>query len=80
MLIASALILATFAGYTLLCMASPFGTCRKCDGIGAKLTLKRSGKVKRVKPCRRCKGQGKRLRVGRRLHNQSREIHRAGSR
>lgn len=80
MLIASALILATLAGYTLLCMASPFGTCRKCDGIGAKLTLNRVGKVKRVKPCRRCHGQGKRLRVGRRLHNQSREIDRAGSR
>ncbi|MCP3754916.1 hypothetical protein [Streptomyces sp. TBY4] len=80
MLIASALILVTLAGYTLLCMASPFGTCRKCDGIGAKLTLNRAGKVKRVKPCRRCRGQGKRLRVGRRLHNQSREIHRAGSR
>ncbi|MFH8888686.1 hypothetical protein [Streptomyces sp. NPDC017949] len=80
MLIASALILATLAGYTLLCMASPFGTCRKCDGIGAKLTLNRAGKVKRVKPCRRCHGQGKRLRVGWRLHNQSREIHRTGSR
>ncbi|MBT2402832.1 MULTISPECIES: hypothetical protein [unclassified Streptomyces] len=80
MLIASALILATLAGYTLLCMASPFGTCRKCDGIGAKLTLNRAGKVKRVKPCHRCKGQGKRLRVGRRLRNQSREIHRAGTR
>ncbi|WP_404958057.1 hypothetical protein [Streptomyces sp. 147326] len=80
MLIASALILATLAGYILLCMASPFGTCRKCDGVGAKLTVNRAGKVKRVKPCRRCRGQGKRLRIGRRLHNQSREIHRAGSR
>ncbi|MFA7768978.1 hypothetical protein [Streptomyces sp. NRRL S-448] len=80
MLIASALILATLAGYALLCMVSPFGTCRKCDGIGAKLTLNRAGKVKRVKPCRRCHGQGKRLRVGRRLHNHSREIHRAGTR
>ncbi|WP_404958926.1 hypothetical protein [Streptomyces sp. 147326] len=81
MLIAStALILATLAGYTLLCMASPFGNCRKCDGAGAKLTVNRAGKLKRVKPCRRCKGQGKRLRVGRRLHNHSREIHRAGNR
>ncbi|GGP85254.1 hypothetical protein GCM10010215_08440 [Streptomyces virginiae] len=81
MLIAStALILATLAGYTLLCMASPFGTCRKCQGAGAKHTVNRAGKLKKVKPCRRCHGQGKRLRVGRRLHNHSREIHSAGSR
>ncbi|KJY29959.1 hypothetical protein [Streptomyces katrae] len=79
MLIASALILAALAAYTLLCMASPFGTCRKCDGAGAKPTLHRTGKVM-VKPCRRCKGHGKRLRVGRRLHNHSRQIHRAGTR
>ncbi|MCX5014785.1 hypothetical protein OG765_27900 [Streptomyces sp. NBC_00555] len=81
MLIASALLaLATLAGYSLLCMASPFGTCRKCDGAGAKLTVNRAGKLKKVKPCRRCKGQGKRLRLGRRLHNHSREIHRVGTR
>ncbi|MEW1634493.1 hypothetical protein AB0469_10505 [Streptomyces sp. NPDC093801] len=80
MLIASALILAALAAYTLLCMASPFGTCRKCDGAGAKPTVNRAGKVKKVRPCRRCKGQGKRLRVGRRLHNHSRQIHRAGTR
>ncbi|MEW1633275.1 hypothetical protein AB0469_04310 [Streptomyces sp. NPDC093801] len=80
MLIASTLILATLAAYTLLCMASPFGTCRKCDGAGAKLTLNHAGKLKKVKPCRRCKGHGKRLRVGRRLHNHSRQIHRAGTR
>ncbi|WP_374776668.1 hypothetical protein OG756_31850 [Streptomyces sp. NBC_01310] len=80
MLIASALILATLAGYALLCMASPFGTCRKCDGAGAKLTVNRAGKIKRVKPCRRCRGHGKRLRVGRRLRNHSRAIHRGGTR
>ncbi|MFD5885528.1 hypothetical protein ACFWHQ_05985 [Streptomyces sp. NPDC060334] len=80
MLIASVLILATLAGYSLLCMASPFGTCRKCHGAGAKLTVNRAGKIKRVKPCRRCKGHGKRLRLGRRLHNHSRMIHRTGTR
>ncbi|MFJ9933166.1 hypothetical protein ACIRSJ_08585 [Streptomyces virginiae] len=81
MLIASTLLaLATLAGYSLLCMASPFGTCRKCQGAGAKLTVNRAGKLKKVKPCRRCRGQGKRLRLGRRLHNHSREIHRSGTR
>ncbi|MEU4955122.1 hypothetical protein [Streptomyces lavendulae] len=81
MLIAStALILAALVAYILLCMASPFGTCRKCDGAGAKLTVNRAGKPKKVKPCRRCKGHGKRLRVGRRLHSHTRELHRAGTR
>ncbi|MBX9423538.1 MULTISPECIES: hypothetical protein [Streptomyces] len=81
MLIASTLLLlATLAGYTLLCAASPFGTCRKCAGLGGKTVLDRKGRPKRVKPCRRCKGHGKRLRVGRRLGNHSRAIHRAGTR
>ncbi|MGW8599520.1 hypothetical protein ACWGLB_11355 [Streptomyces sp. NPDC055893] len=81
MLTASALLLlATLAGYALLCSASPFGTCRKCQGLGGKVVLDRKGRPKRAKPCRRCKGRGKRLRVGRRLTNHSRAIHRAGTR
>ncbi|WP_024762011.1 hypothetical protein [Streptomyces exfoliatus] len=81
MLTASALLLlATLGGYALLCAASPFGTCRKCKGLGGKVDVDRKGRPKRAKPCRRCKGQGKRLRVGRRLHNHSRDIHRAGTR
>ncbi|MFG2872933.1 hypothetical protein [Streptomyces sp. NPDC048338] len=81
MLTASALLLlATLAGYTLLCAASPFGTCRKCRGFGHKVVLDRKGRPKRDKPCRRCKGHGTRLRVGRRMTNHSRAIHRAGTR
>ncbi|MFD9608771.1 hypothetical protein ACFWWS_05345 [Streptomyces sp. NPDC059083] len=81
MLTASALLLlATLAGYTLLCAASPFGTCRTCRGLGGKVVLDRKGRPKKAKPCRRCKGHGKRLRVGRRLHNHGRDLHRAGSR
>ncbi|MER5713531.1 hypothetical protein [Streptomyces sp. NPDC002122] len=81
MLTASALLLlATLTGYALLCAASPFGTCRKCRGLGYKTVLDRKGRPKRDKPCRRCKSHGKRLRVGRRLHNHSRAIHRAGTR
>ncbi|MFF9503825.1 hypothetical protein [Streptomyces sp. NPDC014656] len=78
--LASLAALLTLAGYALLCAASPFGTCRKCRGLGGKVVLDRKGRPKRAKPCRRCKGQGKRLRVGRRLHNHSRAIHRAGTR
>ncbi|MFE5295408.1 hypothetical protein [Streptomyces sp. NPDC056632] len=80
MAIASLLALLTLTGYAALCAASPFGTCRKCRGVGAKLILDRKGRPKRAKTCRRCKGHGKRLRVGRRLHNHSRAIHRAGAR
>ncbi|MFD9049827.1 hypothetical protein [Streptomyces zaomyceticus] len=74
------LLLATFAGYTLLCAASPFGTCRKCKGFGGTVVLDRKGHPKKGKRCRRCKGHGKRLRGGRRLANHSRAIHRAGTR
>ncbi|MEU6165380.1 hypothetical protein [Streptomyces tanashiensis] len=81
MLTASALLLlATLAGYALLCAASPFGTCRKCQGLGGAVVLDRKGRPKKGKRCRRCKGHGKRLRVGRRLTNHSRAIHRAGTR
>ncbi|MFE6714870.1 hypothetical protein [Streptomyces sp. NPDC057695] len=81
MLTASVLLLfTTLAGYTLLCAASPFGTCRKCQGLGSTVVLDRKGRPKRAKPCRRCKGRGKRLRVGHRLSNHSRTIHRAGTR
>ncbi|MFC8792243.1 hypothetical protein [Streptomyces cinereoruber] len=74
------LLLATLAGYALLCAASPFGTCRTCRGFGHKVVLDRKGRPKRDKPCRHCKGHGKRLRVGRRLTNHSRAVHRAGTR
>ncbi|RST18540.1 hypothetical protein E2C00_27585 [Streptomyces sp. WAC05374] len=74
MLTASVLILATLAGYALLCAVKPFGPCRKCRGSGIREVRKG------FKMCRRCHGQCYRLRVGRRLLNTSREIHRTGSR
>ncbi|MEU3073906.1 hypothetical protein [Streptomyces laurentii] len=80
MALASLLALLTLSGYALLCMASPFANCRKCRGIGHKVVLDRKNRPKRDKICRRCKGRGKRLRVGRRLHNHSRAIHRDGTR
>ncbi|MGW4894418.1 hypothetical protein ACWEQL_19415 [Kitasatospora sp. NPDC004240] len=64
----AALLLATL-GYAALCAASPFGDCRKCDGLGFQLKTDRRGKPKRGKHCRRCRGVGKRIRVGRHLYN-----------
>ncbi|WP_336318796.1 hypothetical protein [Streptomyces lavendofoliae] len=74
MLTASALILATLAGYALLCAVKPFGLCRKCQGTGIREVRKG------IMTCRRCHGQRYRLRVGRRLLNTGRDIHRTGNR
>lgn len=77
-LLTTALVLALLTGYPLLCWVSPFGRCRRCDGFGYRTD--RHGRLKRGKPCRRCKTTGKRLRVGRRIHNHAREVHREGTR
>lgn len=66
--------------YASLCAASPFGTCRKCDGLGFALKHDRKGKPKRGKHCRRCKGHGIRIRAGRWLYNRAARIHRDGTR
>ncbi|MGK5731470.1 hypothetical protein [Streptomyces sp. URMC 124] len=65
--------------YALLCAASPFGACRKCEGWGAMIRRTRSGRLKRGRACRRCEGYGMRLRAGRRLYNSIVEIHRDGT-
>ncbi|MFD6886258.1 hypothetical protein [Streptomyces sp. NPDC059957] len=79
-LLASACLLAVTLGYGVRCWLSPFGTCRKCDGVGQLLKTDRKGRPKRGKVCRRCHGHGIRVRVGRRLHNRAARIHRAGTR
>ncbi|MFF7846289.1 hypothetical protein ACFZDF_01735 [Streptomyces sp. NPDC007910] len=79
-LTASALLLAITLGYSALCAASPFGNCRKCNGLGFALTTDRKGKPKRGKTCRRCKGHGIRIRVGRHLFNIAARLHRDGTR
>jgi hypothetical protein len=51
--------------YLTACAVMPFGRCWKCKGNG---TYKKSkGRVTR--PCRRCKGTGRRLRWGRHVSN-----------
>ncbi len=66
--------------YGSLCAASPFGTCRKCRGLGYALKYDRKGRPKRGKHCRRCDGHGKRIRIGRHLYNVAARIHRDGTR
>ncbi|WFB08271.1 hypothetical protein LRS74_15320 [Streptomyces sp. LX-29] len=66
--------------YILLCVVSPFGNCRKCDGFGAKVRINRRGRAKVGRICRRCHGVGKSLRIGRRLHNRARRLRRDGTR
>ncbi|MFZ4237526.1 hypothetical protein ACOZGD_20360 [Streptomyces murinus] len=75
MALASLAILLTVAGYAVLCAVQPFAPCRKCTGMGVRLTRRQ-----KVKVCRRCRGQRYRLRTGRRLLNTGRNIHHAGTR
>ncbi|WP_411086220.1 hypothetical protein [Streptomyces sp. 061-3] len=79
-LLASTLLLFVTLGYGSLCVASPFGNCRKCRGWGHAVTTDRKGKTKRGKDCRRCKATGKRIRVGRHLYNVAARLHRDGTR
>ncbi|MFG2861226.1 hypothetical protein [Streptomyces sioyaensis] len=68
------LILATLAGYALLCAIRPFAVCRKCSGTGLR-DARRAMKL-----CRRCRGTRYRLRAGRRLHHHVRRLHNEGTR
>ncbi|MFH8480298.1 hypothetical protein [Streptomyces sp. NPDC018055] len=74
MALASLLILLTTAGYAVLCAIKPFAPCRKCTGTGVR-TRRRT-----ITLCRRCHGHRARLRIGRRLLNNSRSIHATGTR
>ncbi|MGW1088490.1 hypothetical protein ACWD4L_19725 [Streptomyces sp. NPDC002596] len=79
-LLASALLLFVTFSYASLCVASPFGNCRKCHGWGFAIKTDRKGRTKRGKDCRRCKATGKRIRVGRHLYNVAARLHRDGTR
>ncbi|MEU3318760.1 hypothetical protein [Streptomyces sp. NPDC006785] len=73
MALASLLILLTAAGYAVLCAVKPFAPCHKCSSTGIR-THRRT-----ITLCRRCHGTRARLRIGRRLLNNSRTIHAAGT-
>lgn len=74
-LTAIAILLFVTFGYAAVCAGSPFGPCRRCNGLGFALETDRRGKPKRGKTCRRCKGTGRRIRIGRRLYNRTAALH-----
>jgi hypothetical protein len=78
-LAAAFLLIVTF-GYIVKCWLSPFGDCRKCDGMGHDFKTDRKGKAKRGRDCRRCDATGKRIRVGRWIYNRAARTYRAGTR
>jgi hypothetical protein len=53
--------------YALVCYLAPFRDCRRCDGLGR--IRPRTGLRRAVRPCRRCRATGKRLRAGRHVLN-----------
>ena len=59
------------AGYALLCWILPFGQCWRCKGTG---TYARPI-TRRLRPGRRCRGAGQRLRHGRRAFNYLARVH-----
>ncbi|MCX4610717.1 hypothetical protein [Streptomyces mirabilis] len=78
--LATAFLLTITFGYGAKCWLSPFGDCRKCDGMGHAFKTDRKGRLKRGKDCRRCQATGKRIRVGRWIYNRAARTYRAGTR
>lgn len=78
-LLASTCLLIVTLCYASLCAASPFGDCRKCKGFGYALKKNRRGQPKPGKTCRRCRGERKRIRVGRHLFNVWLRLYRDGT-
>lgn len=70
------ILLAVTLCYVALCAVAPFGRCRRCNGLGFDLTHTRRGTPRRGKDCRRCRATGRRLRLGRRLHNTAARVYR----
>jgi hypothetical protein len=68
-LLASALLVLFTLGYAGVCAASPWKSCRRCEGLGFQLTYTKRGKPKRGKHCRKCDGHGIRIRRGRHLYH-----------
>lgn len=67
-LTATAAVLLWAAGYLAACWLFPFAACRRCDGSGKK----RSPSGRAWRRCKRCKGTGARLRIGRKITNRMR--------
>ncbi|MDH6460879.1 hypothetical protein M2302_001045 [Micromonospora sp. A200] len=72
-LTATGIVLVVALVYASSCIIRPFRDCWLCDGKGHHRS-KRKSKLSR--PCRWCNHTGKRLRIGRRLWNRARRVHR----
>lgn len=72
-LAATGLALVVMLGYATSCLVWPFARCVICDGRGHHSP----SSTRRIsRPCRWCRGTGRRLRFGRRLWNRARRVHR----
>ena len=76
-LTATGIILAFVLYYVGSCIIRPLRDCWLCDGQGH---FRSKSNRKLSRPCWWCKRTGKRLRIGRRLWNRARALHRDGSR
>ncbi len=74
--------------YAGLCAVRPLGACHRCDGAGVRPArplpvgprwLRRMFTLP-PRPCRRCKGTGRRVRVGRRAYDAAMRLRAAGTR
>ena len=75
--VTAALLLIVTLCYAAACAVAPWGRCRKCRGIGRRVTG--SGRLTRAW-CRRCNGTGRRVRVGRRIWSWINREYRQGHR
>jgi Zn finger protein HypA/HybF involved in hydrogenase expression len=57
-------LVATTLGYAAVCVALPFGRCRRCRGTGRRYS---SLSRRLYRYCPRCDGTGLRVRLGRRV-------------
>jgi len=72
----TAIVLSAAAIYLLACWAWPFAACRACHGD----KRRRSPTGRSWRTCKRCKGTGQRLRVGRRIWNHWSRTYERGNR
>ena len=70
-----AILAAVTLGYVAACAYWPFGACRACRGTGKS----RSPFKKFWRPCHRCSGTGRRVRLGRRVHTWLKHEYRSGN-
>jgi hypothetical protein len=70
---AAVLITCALIAYAGLCWLLPFSRCHACHATGTRRRLL----SRRLRPCRCCRGTGRRLRYGRRATNYAVRIHHA---